>query len=203
MTFLNEKDLSLLSNHQIDNQIIVEYPNSTTATSIGSGLYQPALGISPIPAAVFANSNLQRSLIGLGDICHNDQEIKLTETAMEISKGNKILLRTTKLPTDKFWTFPGSESSPGSSSSSPAQASHMIRHDLQASYVEFMSAAFGSPTDETLINALTYGWLGNIPKLTAKMVRRHKPNSLATAKGHLDLQRKGVNSTKPKKVVPL
>ena len=89
MTFLNEKDLSLLSYHQIDNQIIVEYPNSTTATSIGSGLYQPAIGISPILAAVFANRNLQRSLISLGDICNNDQEIKLTEMALEISKGKK------------------------------------------------------------------------------------------------------------------
>ena len=47
MTFLNESDIALVSNYRKDDNIIVEYPNSTTATSIGSGLYRPAPGIPP------------------------------------------------------------------------------------------------------------------------------------------------------------
>ena len=64
--------------------------------------------------------------------------------------------------------------------------------------MKFWSAALGSPADDTLIKALSSGFLGNLPRLTARMVRKHRPNSLATAKGHMDRQRQGVRSTKIK-----
>ena len=38
--------------------------------------------------------------------------------------------------------------------------------------------------------------MGNYPKLTSKMVRDDWPNTLATAQGHLQMQRQGVQSTK-------
>jgi hypothetical protein len=40
------------------------------------------------------------------------------------------------------------------------------------------------------------GYLGNYPRLTAQMISANRPNTVATAKGHLDQTRKGMWSTK-------
>ena len=117
---------------------------------------------------------------------------------MEIIKDGSILLQSAKLPTDRLWTFPKSVHANTSIYQDSHVAASVIRNDLQAAHVKFWSAALGSPADGTLIRALSAGYLGNLPKLTARMVRRHLPNSMATAKGHLDRQRQGVRSTKRK-----
>jgi hypothetical protein len=76
-----------------------------------------------------------------------------------------------------------------------ASVSSVIHHQLNADYVAFFHAAFGSPPITTFISALRKGFLGNLPRLTSKMVMANPPNSLATAKGHLDLTRQGLHSS--------
>ena len=179
--------------------MIVTFPNGTTATSIASGTYTPATGISPVPATVFKDKDIQQTLIGLSDLCHSGQEVRLTETALEVISNGHTLLHVDKLPTDRLWTFPRTGNNIESETQNRYTAASVIRNDLQSGYVKFWSAALGSPADSTLIQALSLGYLGNLPRLTAKMVRRHRPNSIATAKGHLDRQRQGMQSTRPKK----
>ena len=43
--------------------------------------------------------------------------------------------------------------------------------------------------DSAMYNALLLGYLGNFPRLTAIMFNQNKPNSVATAKGHLKQRR--------------
>ena len=86
--------------------MVVNFPNGTCAVSIASGTYQPAPDIAPIPATVFKDTDIQRTLIGLSDICRDGQEIRLTETSLEISKNGTLLLHSEKLPTDRIWTIP-------------------------------------------------------------------------------------------------
>ena len=69
--------------------MVVNFPNGTKAISIQSGLYQPAPEVVPVSATVFKNADMQTSLIGLSDLCHNGQEIRLSETALEIIKDGK------------------------------------------------------------------------------------------------------------------
>ena len=95
-SFFSAHDSHLLQNRRQDSTMIVTFPNGSSATSIESGTYQPALGIIPIPATVFNDQDINRSLIGLSDLCHDGQEVRLTETSMEIIKQGSTLLRSAK-----------------------------------------------------------------------------------------------------------
>jgi hypothetical protein len=64
-----------------------------------------------------------------------------------------------------------------------------------------MHAAFGSPCPSTFLRALRRNWLDAIPRLTSALFSANKPNSVATALGHLDQTRQGLDSTKGKRVI--
>ena len=65
-----------------------------------------------------------------------------------------------------------------------------------------MHASFGSPVISTFQRAVRKGYLSTIPRLTSYLVSKHKPNSEATAKGHLDRRRQGLDSTTAVSVFP-
>jgi hypothetical protein len=64
-----------------------------------------------------------------------------------------------------------------------------------------MHTSFGSPAISTFQRAVRKGYLYT-PRLTSSLVSKHKPNSEATAKGHLDRRRQGLDSTTAVPVVP-
>ena len=72
-----------------------------------------------------------------------------------------------------------------------------ISNTTNAEFVKFTSASFGNPTTSTLENAVSKGFFNNYPRITAAMIRQNRPNSIATAQGHLDLTRAHISSTKP------
>jgi hypothetical protein len=58
-----------------------------------------------------------------------------------------------------------------------------------SSYVRFVHACMGFPAPITFLNAVSCGFINGpnqFSRLTARMVRKHMPNTLATARGHLD-----------------
>jgi hypothetical protein len=69
--------------------------------------------------------------------------------------------------------------------------------------VQFLYAACGSPVPSTWITAINNGHFATWPGLTADLVRKHLPKSMATVKGHLNQKRKNLRSTKPKPDTPL
>jgi hypothetical protein len=62
--------------------------------------------------------------------------------------------------------------------------------------VAFAHASLFSPAITTLEAALRKNLIPNFPGLTLKSLQAHPPNSMATAKGHLDQSRKNQRSTK-------
>ena len=76
-------------------------------------------------------------------------------------------------------------------------ASAAIRLDSVSDFVNFWHAAYGSPAASTFVAAIDKGYI-RVPGLTSVKVRRHLPNTVATAHGHLTATRKGIQSTKPK-----
>jgi len=55
--------------------------------------------------------------------------------------------------------------------------------------VAFVHATFGSLPVATFLAAARAGWLDGCPRITATMIAANQPNSIATAKGHLDQMR--------------
>ena len=80
----------------------------------------------------------------------------------------------------------------------PHIATAAVRLDSVADFINFWHGAFGSPALSTFIPAVEKGFI-RIPGLTATKIRRHPPNPLATAYGHLDATRQGIKSTKAQK----
>ena len=74
-------------------------------------------------------------------------------------------------------------------------ASAAIKLDSATDFVNFWHAAFGSPAVSTFTSAIDNAFI-RVPGLTATKVRRHPPNSVATAYGHLHATRQGIRSTK-------
>lgn len=72
-----------------------------------------------------------------------------------------------------------------------------VQHQHNAEFVSYCLATLGSPTISALLRALRRGYLRTLPRLTVEMVLANPPISVATAKGHLDLNRQGQRSTKP------
>jgi hypothetical protein len=71
------------------------------------------------------------------------------------------------------------------------EANAVDKHD-NASYVRFVHASLGYPAPSTFLRAVTAGYItgpNQFPRLTPKMVRKHLPNAMPTAKGHLDRTR--------------
>jgi len=79
---------------------------------------------------------------------------------------------------------------------STAVMNNVVRHEINADYVAFSHACFFSPCDSAMYNALLLGYLGNFPRLTAIMFNQNKPNSVATAKGHLKQRRQTSHTPK-------
>ena len=172
----------------------MKLPNGTTISSIGTGFLH-GLG-APVPAHIFNDCDLQQSLLSLSDLCKQGCTITLTDKALTISTNNRPSLSFPKDPRASLWSIPFAEQTINQNLI-PHLASNVIHHQLDADFVAFWHAALGSPPVETLLYALRRGYLQSIPRLNTKMVYDNKPQSIATSKGHLDLQRSGIKSTKP------
>ena len=89
-SFFSQADAYLVSQRRLDTTVMIKFPNNTTATSIESGLYQPAQEVVPIPATIFRSCDINRSLVGLSDLCHHGQEVRLSEHGLELSKDGVV-----------------------------------------------------------------------------------------------------------------
>ena len=69
--------------------------------------------------------------------------------------------------------------------------------DKTAQYLaKYFDAAYFSPTLKTLINATKRNCFVFCPGSTADLIRKTSPLSIPTAKGHLNQDKKGLQSTK-------
>ena len=170
------------------NPLVVLFPDSETATAIGTThVALPSTSVS-LPAHVFADDTLRTSLFSLTDIAHAGYDTQLNHTGLTISQHGYHVHFSPK--TDTGWQLP--------ILAPTAVANAVMSLPSDKAFVQFMHAAFGSPAISTFLRAARRGYLNTLPRLTAKMICTHKPISVATAMGHLDQQRQGLDSTTPK-----
>lgn len=68
--------------------------------------------------------------------------------------------------------------------------------------VQYLHATCFSPVSSTWIKAIENGNFISWPGLTANLVRKHLPPSIATARGHIRQEYQGLQSTKPLTIAP-
>ena len=192
-----------------DAQHSVTLPNGSTIMTQGTALVTIGIGGPTVLAHIHNDNDLVHSLLGIAPLTNQGCVAVFTATDFSVIFADKLLLSGSKEPHDNLWTVDVPLVQPTTASpvafnsdaaQSPqhstlvndihAQANVAIKHYNDADYALFCSATFGSPADSTLIKALRAGYLGNFPRLTAKMMQENLPNTRYSAKGHLDANRK-------------
>ena len=186
-TIFRQSDSNSLDNIRPDVGMTVGLPNGDSITSAAVGILSNSRISIPVP--VFSDKSLNRSLIATADFCNNGCTATFTATSATITHDatGDIIAQSSKLPSERLWPFDLHSTVP--------VIHNVVRHEINADFVAYSSATFFSPPDTSLAHALTSGWLGNFPRLTAAMLLANKPNSIATAKGHLQQSRQKNHSS--------
>jgi hypothetical protein len=191
--FVTQKDAAIILDDLTKcNDFEVLLPNGDIISAIEEGtLTLSSDPIVQVTGYVFKDADLKQSLLGLSPLTNEaDCQITMDKNELLITKNNKIIARTGKRVSDQLWSLEVCRQK------KEAQANLSIRLESDAEYAAFAHEAFGSPAVSTFYNAVSKGYLGNYPRLTAQMISANRPNTVATAKGHLDQTRKGMWSTK-------
>jgi hypothetical protein len=113
----------------------------------------------------------------IGPLCNQGCTATFTQRDVTITDvtGNRIL-HGTKEPHATLWSLPLPVPPLRS-----ASAQNVIRHELDAEFVEFVHACFGFPAVSTFLAAAKRNYLSSFPRITHAMIAANRPNSIATA----------------------
>ena len=169
-------------------------PNNQSLRSIAAGLLWLPHLFTPLRVYIFRDTDLRRSLFGLAPLCAQGCHVSFTNTTATVSHNGNIVLSGHRLDPQLLWTFnlPAALAQTMHSTAS-AHAAMSISSD--AAFVRFAHTSLGSPSNSTLLRALNAGYLNSFPRLAARLLQLHPLQSIATAKGHLDQHRQGLDST--------
>ena len=172
-------------------------PNRATISTIATA--SSSLNDHPYAINVFDDSHFHHSLESVATFTNDmDGSVILDKFGATIRNSTGAIINyTPKLLADRIWTFDRDAPLPQQDS-----ASAVVRHDLHADFVAYAHASFNSPPNSTFAHALKSGYLRPYPNLNYGMFQRNQPQSVATAKGHLDQTRKNQRSTKTR-IIPL
>ena len=191
-------------------------------TANGSHVYSKGITsreFSPMiktPIHVFKDEDLHLSMHALSSFTNHpvNGTVVLNKNGFKAYDSNNNLFCTNpKKENDKLWFLPpdipiianiqSSETSKGEDPHSIlGQGNLFIKHEPNAVFVSYQAACFFNPCDSTFENAARMGWLGNLPRITAKMIAANRPHSMSTAYGHLNRLRQNLRSTTPKPPPP-
>ena len=186
---LRESDAHTLSNIRSSDSIRVSLPNGEIITSSKSGdLSLPHLDAT-LTAHIFPNDKLGTSLISISELCNNGCVATFTTDNAHVTKDGNTVLHSAKHSTDSLWHVhlpAGNAATAGSA---------ILRSDTDKSFATFIHTSFGSPVLSTFLQAIRKGFLASYPRLTPAMDTTYLSLTAATARGHIDQHRQGLDST--------
>jgi hypothetical protein len=159
-------------------------------------------------AFIFRNEDLVHNLLGIAPFADCGCTAIFTTHEFTLSHHNTLLL-SGKRHSANLWHISLHKSSPPTISPPsvlimndisrlngpiPSQPALLLHEDRRqdAKNVQFVHACLGSPPPSTFLHAVCKGFLSGenqFPRLAARMVCKHMPNSEATARGHLNKTR--------------
>ena len=191
----------------VTNGPCVSLPDNTTMRGTHQGhlpFNSNVLSAHATRAHVFPHLS-SASLLSLGQLCDDDCNIFLDKHSMRVFKNNNLILTGLRNHTDGLWdvsvstqTHPTTPSAPSSAFN---QAANVIirKNQTTKQLAQYLHAACGSPPISTFLKAIKNGLLQSWPGIDLIKESDLLP-SIATAKGHLDQERKNLQSTKPSSV---
>jgi hypothetical protein len=164
--------------------------NGSNMAAIGRGVLR--VGTFNLPAFVFQDKDLASNLLGVAPFSNHDCTATFTPTTFRISErtGSPILTGERELGSS-LWVvrLEGVAKPTLSATTRTAPSAFAVTPQTDARFVQFVHAAMGYSASTTFLHAVTARYItgpSQYPRLTPKMVRRHLPQAMATARGHLD-----------------
>ena len=197
-----KSDQSALSNvHATPFGPTVMLPNSTHIQATHSGQLPFHASISDrAKKAHLLEGITNSSLISIGQLCDDDCVAILDKQKIKIFKNDACILSGTRNTTDGLWDIP--IPSPTSKQentlfTSTHQANAIIlKNQSKTELAQYLYGCCGSPVITTWKKAIKNGNFITWPGIDTISLDRDLPKSIASAKGHLDQERKNLQSTK-------
>ena len=188
-----------LVNPRTTNGPVVHLADNSTikSTAVGTLPLTTLLSTQAKEAHVF--SELQHPLLSLGQLCDDNCDILLTKSKLIAKKNNKIILTGSRNKTDGLWDVPMPQGPMLQNDTAPIQQANIIlrKDKTKMELAQWLHASCGSPSESTFIQSIKNGNFLSWPGLTASLIKKQLPKCIATEKGHLNQERKGLQSTKP------
>jgi len=174
--------------------IVVEQPDGSTIRSVGTG-YLKWKFLPRKLRLVHIFKDLTGSLLSIGLLCDAGFEVTFKKHTVSVNtKDGQLIIEGTRV--NKLWMLDINDDSEHIHiSRENGKTAQMITHQTHGELVRYAHMTMGAPANPTFITAISKGYI-EPPGITAEMVRKNMPNSVATAKGHLQLTRQGIRSTK-------
>ena len=175
--------------------------NQIMASTHEAYLNIPGLPRSARHVHLFPSMEGTSPLLSIGQLC--DHECTATFSANEvcIRHHDRVIIRGVRSPVTRLWyadlasLVAAPPTAPCDSTTTDVAAAAIggtqIHSLSDARRVAFFHAALGSPALTTLLAALDRNLLV-LPTISSAIVRRNSPNPVATAQGHLDQVRQGI-----------
>jgi hypothetical protein len=147
--------------------------------------------------------NLQSgSLISIGQLCDDDCVALFTKYNVKIYKDGRAIIIGARNQTNGLWNIPLAQ--PVSLPTHNKHVAHSAIRDVHTKQdlATFLHACTFSPLPSTFLRAVQRGHFNTWPGLTSSLITKYLPKSLATSKGHLRMQQKNIQSTKPITITP-
>ena len=125
-----------------------------------------------------------------GVVVYKANDIAFTSTGAPVLQGCRDLTG--------LWKISGRQENVNAVSRENEQTNNVYDLPSTETVIRFLHAAAGFPVKATWITAIKNGHYASWPNLTAELVEKYFPESVATQKGHLKKQRQNVRSTKVK-----
>jgi hypothetical protein len=180
----------------------VMLPDSTNiqATHVGQLTLHPRLS-AKAQTAHGLDGITNASLVSIGQLCDDNCIAVLDKKQLKVFKNNECVLKGARNQHDGLWDIAIPMKTQPSHLTKPLLNKHqinaIIRKDIsKTQLVQYLHGCCGSPVVSTWKKAIKNGNFITWPGIDTLSIDAHLPKSVASAKGHLDQERKNLQSTR-------
>ena len=138
---------------------------------------------------IFSDEVLDTSLLSISELCNNSCIATFSKNNVHVTKDGNTVFNSEKEPSESLWhvNIPACQDALAGSAT--------LRSDTDEALTMFIHTSFGSTALSTFLLAVRKGFLAAYPRLTPAMLSAYLTLTAATARGHLDQHRQGLDST--------
>ena len=193
--YIRHEDANVLENRIIDHHgPTVTLPDNTAITASKKGTLPLAPQLSTTAKTAHVLDNLQSaSLVSVGQLCDDDCEVNFSKDDMKVYKDRQLILKGKRNTTDGLWDINLTKNDP-----TLRQQLNVIllQNKTNQQLAKYLHACCYSPSKSIFLKAIKNGNFLSWPGLDSKLIEKHLQTPVATAKGHLDQERRNLQTTK-------